>query len=284
MLGGALLEADRQRRALRRQVEVQREAAARLAGELEGARRIQMGLLPSPAAAFAGDARVTLWAFLEPARAVGGDLYDFFPLDGERVFVMVGDVSGKGLPASLFMAFTKSVCRSAALRRGGHLVQVLDEVNRELSRENPEGLYVTLVAVVLDARTGALEYCAAGHDAPYLLRPGGGEPRRLAGAGGLPVGVADGAAYATGRHQMAAGEMVCLLTDGVADAESASGDFYGRRRLETVLGGLPAAASPETVGTAIRADVERFTAGVDAADDVAIVVLRWNGPDALSGR
>ena len=116
MLGTTLAEAQGQRRALRRQMERQREAAARLAGELEAARRIQMGSLPTPAVAFPGETRFDLYAFLEPAREVGGDLYDFFRLDADRIFFLVGDVSGKGLPGSLFMAVSKSLCKSIALR------------------------------------------------------------------------------------------------------------------------------------------------------------------------
>ena len=105
-------------RAAPRRSRRQREAAARLAGELEAARRIQMGILPSPAAAAPATTRFDLYAFLEPAREVGGDLYDFFRLDGDRMFFLVGDVSGKGLPGSLFMAVSKSLCKSIALRRG----------------------------------------------------------------------------------------------------------------------------------------------------------------------
>ena len=119
MLGTTLAEAQGQRRALRRQMARQREIAARLAGELEAARRIQMGSLPTPAAAFPGETRFDLYAFLEPAREVGGDLYDFFRLDADRIFLLVGDVSGKGLPGSLFMAMSKSLCKSIALRDRG---------------------------------------------------------------------------------------------------------------------------------------------------------------------
>jgi serine phosphatase RsbU (regulator of sigma subunit) len=175
-----LSEAESQRIALRRLLERQREAAARIAGELEAARRIQMGSLPSPAGAFPGETRVTIYSFLEPAQEVGGDLYDFFRLDADRLVFLIGDVSGKGLPGSLFMAVSKSLYKSTALRRGGEIAHLMREANAEISRDNAEMLFVTVWAGVLDARSGVLTYCNAGHDDPWRLsRPGrGSRPAR----------------------------------------------------------------------------------------------------------
>ena len=284
LLGVTLAEAESQRRALRRQVQRQREVAARLAGELEAARRIQMGILPSPAAAFPGDTRIQLYAFLEPAREVGGDLYDFFRLDGERIFFLIGDVSGKGLPGSLFMALSKSLCKSIALRGGRDLGAMLRETNREISRDNAEGMFVTAWAGLLDVRTGALAYCGAGHDAPYLLRRGQLAPARLAAGGGPPLCVVDDFPYEAEPYRMEPGDTLCLLTDGVTEAMSPTGELYGRERLEAVLAGLAPEGSVEAVGEAIRRDVARFAAGVDPADDLAILIFRWTGPRApLSG-
>ena len=183
MLGLTLTEAQRQRRALRRQLEAEREAAARVAGELQAARRIQMGILPAPATVLRGDDRIALYAFLEPARIVGGDLYDFFRLDGDRLFFLVGDVSGHGVAGSLFMAVSKALCKSAALR-SGDLGAMMRESNAEISRDNPEALFVTVWAGLLDARTGRLEYCNAGHEPVWLLGPGGaGDPAARRGRG-----------------------------------------------------------------------------------------------------
>ena len=178
MLGTTLADAEAQRRALRRQVARQREAAARLAGELEAARRIQMGSLPSPGAAFPEEARFDLYAYLEPAREVGGDLYDFFKLDADRIFLLVGDVSGKGLPGSLFMTVSKSLCKSIALRVSGDLGSVMREADREISRDNAEGLFVTISAAIVNATTGEVRYGSAGHDAPVppVARDSGPEP------------------------------------------------------------------------------------------------------------
>src|SRR4029077_12560644 len=178
MLAVTLTETESRRRALRRPVAQQREAAARLAGELEAARRIQMGTLPRPALVFPGEARFDLYARLDPAREVGGDLYDFFFLDAAHLFFLIGDVSGKGLPGSLFMAISKALYKSTALRRHGHVAVMMREADAEISRDNTEGLFVTVLAGILDARTGALEYCSAGHEPAFLLPRAGPPPSR----------------------------------------------------------------------------------------------------------
>ena len=278
MLGTTLADVDAQRRALRRQVAREREAAARLAGELEAARRIQLGSLPTPAAAFPGEKRFDLYARLEPAREVGGDLYDFFRLDADRICLLVGDVSGKGLAGCLFMTVSKSLFKSVALRRGRDIGLVLREVDREVGRDNAESFFVTVWAAILNVGTGEIEYESAGHDAPYLLGPAGGHAGRLAQDGGPPLCVVEGFEYRAARAQLRRGQMLCLVTDGVTEATSAEGELYGRARLEALLSTLGPEAGPEDVGEAIRRDVSRFAAGEAPADDLAIVVLRWNGP------
>jgi serine phosphatase RsbU (regulator of sigma subunit)/CHASE2 domain-containing sensor protein len=277
MLGTTLAAAQGQRRALRRQVSRQRETAARLTGELEAARRIQMGSLPTAAAAFPGEARFDLYAFLAPAREVGGDLYDFFKLDADRIFLLVGDVSGKGLPGSLFMAMSKSLCKSIALRDPGDVGSLMRQADREISRDNAESLFVTVWAGIVDAATGEIQYGNAGHDAPYLLFPGR-PPGRLSASGGPPLCVVDEFPYEASRYRMRRGELLCLVTDGVTDATNGAGEFYGRARLEAVLADTSPEAGPDAVGEAVRRDVERFAAGVEAADDLALLILRWNGP------
>jgi serine phosphatase RsbU (regulator of sigma subunit)/CHASE2 domain-containing sensor protein len=277
MVGVTLAEANTQRRVLRRQLQLEREAAARVAGELEAARRIQMGILPDPATALGGEKRLSLFAFLEPARTVGGDLYDFFKLDEDRVLFLIGDVSGKGVPGSLFMAVSKALYKSTALRRVREVGGMMREANLEISRDNPESLFVTVFVGVIDTHTGTLEYCNAGHYDPFLLRSDGRPAGRLTQGGGPPVCVVDEFPYTAASHRLEPGDMLCLVTDGVTEAVSAAGEFYGGPRLEALLASLGPTATPAEVGTAIRDDVSRFSAGVAAADDIAILVLRWNG-------
>ena len=281
MLVVTLAETERHRQALRRQVEQQREEAARLAGELEAARRIQMGSLPNPATAFPGDARLDLYALLEPAREVGGDLYDFFSLDRDRLCLLIGDVAGKGLPGSLFLAVSKALYKSAALRGVGSVDAVMREADREISRDNAEGLFVTMLAGILDASSGLLEYCNAGHEPLYLL-PNGDRPLvRLADGGGPPLCVVDRFPYAASARSLARGDTICLVTDGVLDAMSPKAEAYGRARFEALLEKVGRAASAAEIGEAIRLEVSRFADGVEPTDDMAILVLRWKGP---SGR
>src|SRR5207244_4811772 len=162
-------ETERQRRVLRDQ-------AAQMAGEVNAARRIQMGLLPDPRELLGDERRFQLAAQLEPARTVGGDFYDCFMLDRRRLFLVVADVSGKGLPAALFMASVKSHLKSAALR-GGDVGEVLTRAQGEIERENPEQLFVTAFAAILDVSNGVLEYSSAGHEPPFARTPRGGPER-----------------------------------------------------------------------------------------------------------
>jgi serine phosphatase RsbU (regulator of sigma subunit)/CHASE2 domain-containing sensor protein len=278
LLAVTLTETESRRRALRRQVERQREAAARLAGELEAARRIQMGTLPRPSMVFPGEQRFDLYARLDPAREVGGDLYDFFFLDPDHLFFLIGDVSGKGLPGSLFMAISKALYKSTALRRHGQVAAMMREADAEISRDNTEGLFVTALAGILDARTGALEYCSAGHEPPFLLPRAGRPLMRLTEGGGPPLCAADGFPYDAATRQLEPGDTLCLITDGITEAAAPDGTLYGRPRLEALLGGLAPAASAGEIGEAIRRDVAAFTGDAEASDDMAILVLRYTGP------
>ena len=271
MLVITLAEAESQRRILR-------EQAARVAGELEAARRIQMSSLPQAAKVFPGETRLDLYAFLEPAREVGGDLYDFFALDRDRVFFLIGDVAGKGVPGSLFMAVSKALYKSAVLRQARPVETVMREANAEISRDNAEGLFVTVLAGILDTRTGLLEYCNAGHEPPYLLSSSERLVRRLADGGGPPLCAVDCFPYTASSLRLEPGDTLCLVTDGVTEAAAAGGALYGRERLEALLAKTGPGTRSADVGNAIRQEVARFTEGVEPSDDLAILVVRWKGP------
>jgi serine phosphatase RsbU (regulator of sigma subunit) len=282
MLTGTLAEADRQRRTLRQALQAEREAAARAAGELEAAQRIQMGMLPPPSAKFYADARFSLQALIEPAKSVGGDLYDFFKLDGDRLFFMVGDVAGKGLPASIFMAVSKALYKSAALRleHGAGIGEVMRAANDEIARDNPEMLFVTVFAGILDLRTGELNWCNAGHDPPFCLRPGENMPVQLEGDAGPPLCVIEAYAYLPEHYRLLPGESLCLFTDGVTEAMNAGNELYGRQRLFSVLKSSLDATEAMQLVNAVRDDVRAFVLDTERSDDLTILVLRWNGGEA----
>jgi serine phosphatase RsbU (regulator of sigma subunit)/CHASE2 domain-containing sensor protein len=277
MLAETLSEANAQRKLLSERLRREREAAARLAGELDAARRIQIGILPKPESAFPAERRFEISASMEPAREVGGDLYDFFMLDPDRLFFLVGDVSGKGLPASIFMAVSKALCKSAAIRHGRRVNELLQEAGREISRENPEFFFVTAFAGVLDARSGRLEYCSAGHEPPLVFAPDG-EIARLEAGGGPPLCVLDGFSYVAAEHRMSPRGVVCLVSDGVTEAMNSEGQLYGAGRLRKAIERARHAQNPAALVNAIRADVALFVQGAEVADDLTLLVLRWNGP------
>jgi serine phosphatase RsbU (regulator of sigma subunit) len=276
-----LAEANRQKKSLERIVQRQREESARIAGELDAARRIQTATLPRPDL-LRDDPRIDLAATMIPAREVGGDLYDFFRLDDRRLFFLVGDVAGKGLPASIFMAVSKALYKSTMLRAtGADIGELMSVANAEVSRDNQEMLFVTAFAGILDLETGDLAYCNAGHENPYLLHPGDGTVRRIEDGGGPPLCAVDDYAYPEARYRMRPGERLCVVSDGVTEARRASGDLYGGERVRaTLLRLTQSALDARALVDAVRADVESFAAGAEAVDDLTVLVLCWNGPRA----
>ena len=265
---GTLSEAERQRRVLR-------EQAAHMAGEVDAARRIQMGLLPDPDETLAHDRRFRIAATLEPARTVGGDFYDCFMVDARRLVFLVADVSGKGLPAALFMAAAKSHIKSAALRER-EIGEALTQAQDEIARENPEQLFVTAFAGSLDVQTGVLEYANAGHEPPFR-RKRHGAPERLGAPGGPPLCVVADFDYPTERLQMESGEWICLVTDGATEAMNRAREFFGLERLRASLSWVAEDAAPTEVVRRVKDDVQRFADGAEPADDITLMALRWDG-------
>jgi serine phosphatase RsbU (regulator of sigma subunit) len=277
-LGGSFVEADAHRRQLRRELEARKLAAARIEGEMEAARRIQLGLLPG-AASVAGDARFDLGALMVPARAIGGDLYDFFKVDAHRLFFAVGDVSGKGVPAALFMALGKSLCKSYALRGETDVGSIITLANAEIARDNPEMLFITMFAGIIDLDTGEVSFCNAGHDAPFILRADAA-PEAVVSEGGPPLCVVDDFTYKSETLRLRPGDLLCVTTDGVAEAMDASGALLGAARTKDILAAIPPGASAKTVVDELYAGVAGFVCGAEASDDLTVLAIRWDGPAA----
>jgi len=274
----SLAEATRQRRSLESVVQGQRERTARIAGELEAAQRIQTASLPRPDL-LRGDERADLYAALTPAREVGGDLYDYFMLDGDRLFLLIGDVAGKGLSASIFMAVSKALYKGLMIRAPrADIGAIMTAANAEVSRDNVEMLFVTVFAAILDLRTGELSYCNAGHENPYLLKAGSTHPQPIADGDGPPLCAMADYDYRSACRRLAPGELLCLMTDGVTEAQNAAGELYGRARAEQVIGRLfGGEASARELVTALKADVLAFEEGAEPNDDLTLIALRWKG-------
>ena len=199
-------------------------------------------------------------------------------LDERRLFFMIGDVSGKGVPASLFMAISKVLSKSIALRERAEIGAMLTHANREIARDNPESQYVTVFAGVLDADSGGLDYWIAGHDAP--LRVSREVMKLPSAAAGLPLCVLDDSEYQADRVQLLPGDALVLFTDGITEATNSSGGFYGKERLAAAVALVDKSASATALLAAISSDVHAFVAAAEPSDDLALLVIRWLGPAA----
>jgi adenylate cyclase len=282
LLASRYAAVDLKRRELKAALESEKIRSIRLAGELDAARSIQMGILPDPKAIQGLPPNVRVHAFLEPAGMVGGDFYDALMIDPRHFFFLIGDVSGKGIPASLFMALSKTLTKSVALRGNTPLDELILSANDEISRENPADLFVTAVACILDADTGNLDFCIAGHDSPVLLRQGQA-PSLLKSDGGPPLCILDDFPYPVSSVQLQAGDMVVLITDGITEAHNPDSDLYGKDRAMAYLTGMHAGGegdlSPEQVCQGLYEDVKIFAHGADAFDDITIMAVRFDGAE-----
>jgi adenylate cyclase len=275
---------NRRRRELRATLELERLARSRIEGELQAARDIQMGMLPAPWAITGLPEHLAFHALLEPAREVGGDLYDAFMLDEDHFFFIVGDVSGKGVPASLFMALTKTLCKSLALRQRMPLNNLITALNQEVARDNPQTLFVTAIAGILDVRTGEMELCSAGHEAPILLRSSAA-PCSLTVTGGPPLCILENFAYPVDRIRLQSGDLLLMLTDGVTEAQDVAQTLYGLERVMTYCSTIQ--EEPEQRGVlavchGLYDDVKRFVRDAEPFDDITIMAIRFTAPTAAT--
>lgn len=238
--------------------------------EMASAALIQQSFLPKQSAMNVADRDVEIEAKIRPTREVGGDFYDFYMLDADRLAIMIGDVCGKGIPASLFMAVVVTVLRTAA-REEPDAASTIARANTVLCRDNAASLFATAFYAVLDLRSGALQYCNCGHNAPVLI-PASGEPRRLLSTG-LPLALfADRPATASS-IQLNPGDNLVLFTDGVTEAINPLKEEFGDSLLlETLLRdqNLTTTALVSQLFTA----VDDFALGEEQADDIACVVVR----------
>ena len=280
LLASRYAAVDLKRRELKAALEVEKIRSIRLAGELDAARSIQMGILPDPKAIQGLPSNVQVHAFLEPAGMVGGDFYDAMMVDPRHFFFLIGDVSGKGIPASLFMALSKTLTKSVALRGNTPLDELILSANDEISRENPADLFVTAVACILDSHTGDLDFCIAGHDSPVLLRQGE-PPTLLESDGGPPLCILDDFPYPVSSVRLQAGDMIVLITDGVTEAHNPDSELYGKGRAMAYLAELHDGGkenlSPEQLCLGLYENVKKFAKGADAFDDITIMAVRFDG-------
>jgi sigma-B regulation protein RsbU (phosphoserine phosphatase) len=242
-----------------------------IASELRVAREIQMGMLPQEFTGVEQAYRVSFGALLEPAREVGGDLYGVCAAAPDRLVVFLGDVSGKGIPASMFMVRAISLARLLA-REIAEPERILARLNDELAADNPSGMFVTFLCGVFDPRSGRFALANAGHCRPVLLA--NGESARWAVKNlGLALGFEQGLEFERTELYLQDGHTLVFYTDGVTEAFNPREECYGNERLLADAGGL-AGQSATAVASSLLAKVRAFAGGAPQSDDIAILVLK----------
>ncbi len=244
----------------------------KIESEMRIAHDIQMSIIPKLFPPFPDRTEIDLYAHLTPVKAVGGDLYDYFFADDRHLVLAIGDVSGKGVPASLLMAMTRTLLR-AKYTRGMKPNEIVRIVNEDLCRDNLQKMFVTFFIAILDVYSGEFEYCNAGHNPPYLLRDG--TIQQLEVFHGYPIGI-QSSPYRSASIMLEAGDVVSMYTDGITDAENKESELFEETHLEQVLlsnSGLNA----EGLTNAIISAVDKFAEGMEQFDDMTLLTLRYLG-------
>jgi sigma-B regulation protein RsbU (phosphoserine phosphatase) len=245
----------------------------KLSVEMETASRIQRSILPRT---FPADHRFSISALMHPAKEVGGDFYDCFYLGKDRYAISVADVSGKGIPASLFMMMSKGLIKTIATTSSGlSLADVFNKVNSTLCENNEAEMFITVFMAVINLRDGTVEYVNAGHNPPLLKHKGSYDfinPMR-----NLALAVMDTTRYRTGSFKMEPGDRIFIYTDGVTEAQNMKNEFFGNERLKQTLNSEP--VNTDSAGTleTVRKQLHQFSGGAPQADDITMLELSYMG-------
>ncbi len=242
--------------------------------ELGVAMNIQQSIIPRTFPPFPERQEFEIYAEMHPARHVGGDFYDFFLLDEEKIGFVIADVCGKGVPAAIFMAMGRALLKATALT-GVSPSECLRQVNLQLCGESDCGLFVTLFYGILYARTGEVEYSVAGHSLPYLLYGAGGIAA-VEHTGGRVLGLFKDNDYQIGRILLRPGDALFLYTDGITEAMDAHQNFFSEQRLEEILQRADRSSLQEVTNSVIS-EVKSFCVGAPQTDDITVLALRYWG-------
>ena len=247
-------------------------AKEKIESELQIARDIQQGIIPKIFPAFPERDSVELYAMLEPARDVGGDLYDFFFVDKNNLCFTIGDVSGKGVPASLFMVITRTLLR-ARMDKNSKVEEVVAAMNNELCLENDNAMFVTLFLGLLNVETGKIVYCNAGHNYPFIAGADG-KVKELKVTHGTPLGAMADMLYGSSEVQLKHRDTILLYTDGVSEAIDVDENQYTEARIQNVFTkGL--GPNPDKIIKEILIDHDKFVGEADQFDDITMLALSW---------
>ena len=247
----------------------------RIGTELQLATRIQAAMLPSRFPAFPDRSEFDLHAVMDPAKEVGGDFYDFFLIDDDHLGLVIADVSGKGIPAALFMAISKVLVKNYVMI-GRSPAESLESINRQITAGNREEMFVTVWLGILEISTGRLTTANAGHEYPVIKQPDGSY-ELFKDRHGLVIGAMDGVRYKNEEVLLKPGARIFVYTDGVPEATSAENELFGTNRLLEALNADPE-ASPEQVMKNVRSAVDAFVKDAEQFDDLTMLSLEYRGP------
>ncbi len=263
--------AARTRRLLEKQIK-DSEERQRISTELDVATRIQADMLPCIFPAFPERPEFDIYATMNPAKEVGGDFYDFFMVDDTHLAIVIADVSGKGVPAALFMVIGKTLLNDHT-KPGADLGEVFSEVNELLCRSNSEGLFITAFEGVLDLVTGEFTFVNAGHEMPFIARADGVYEVHRLRPGFVLAGMED-MVYQSGSIQLSPGDKIFQYTDGVTEATNAAHELYGMERLTEVLV-KNTDKKPAELLPIVKADIDAFVGEAPQFDDITMLCVSY---------
>ncbi|MDB5240967.1 MAG: fused response regulator/phosphatase [Spirosoma sp.] len=241
------------------------------------AQEIQQAMLPKTFPPFPDRTDFDLHAFLKAAKFVGGDLFDYFLMDDNRLFFLIGDVSDKGIPASLFMAITKAIFKSHFSNKNcGTISEEVCRINDFLSSDNESMMFVTAFIGILDLKTGTIEYIDAGHEPPLILRKNN-QVEVLKKKGGLALCIDGNYPYTANTFVLEPGDTLFTYTDGVTDANNATGERFGLQRIKDLLTTETATAAPKQINDTVLHQLQAFINGVAQFDDITALTLHYAG-------
>ena len=243
-----------------------------LKSDLAIAREIQQAILPRvfpPFPEYSGILDIA--ASMEPAKDVGGDFYDFFRIDDDRIGFLIADVSGKGIPAAIFMAVSRTLIRATGVN-GGSPADCITRSNKLLAAESVDCMFVTVFYGILNVKTGEVSYCNAGHNPPYILKRDG-QVEVLPTQQDPMMGAIDGIVYHEDSLQLNPGDALVMFTDGVTEAMNKENDEFGEKRLEDTIADV-AMHNCQQINDAIKADVAAFADGAEQSDDITVLALK----------
>jgi len=243
--------------------------------DLSVARDIQQGILPKQFPPFPGRKDFDIYASMVAAKEVGGDFYDFFMIDNDRLGFVIGDVSGKGIPAAIFMAVSRTLIRATGLN-GATPGECLHYVNNLLCNESVSCMFVTVFYGILNMKNGELEYANAGHNPPYILKNSATTVEKLESTGDIILGCFEDQAFVSKKVKLDQGDSILLYTDGVTEAFNRHEEAYGEERLENLLSTMHNLTASHVIN-AIVADVNDFSLGVPQSDDITLLSLKYLG-------